>query len=363
MSGLYGALGMTEADRMTRVNQIGQDIVYDAVALDLARHEADLRVITQLFIAERTSKFKRTYKLPGNGYLQQRGRFNIPGAVKAAGGWNVEWPLEDFGASIVANDIALAYMTLEELDRHIDTVILQDTNTVRKMIMTALFNNTVWPFWDETLDGGTELNVQPLANGDSTKYPQYASDVEATAQNYIVSGYVAADIDVTNNPVKTSTQKLEDYFGAPTGGSNVVMFVPRAVGNAIVEELDDFDEVPQRFIQPGDNSDVVVGLPEGTPGKVLGVVNSTWIIEWNRIPANYSLTLHMDAPPPLVMREDPPDTGIQSGLHLFYRDESKPLETSAYRHRFGIGAGNRLNGVIIQYATPGAYAIPSGFAR
>lgn len=363
MSGIFGSLGMTEADRGVRINQIGEELVYEAAAIDLAQHVADLQAIASLFVGETTDKFKRTYKLPGSGYLQYRSRLGRPGGVKASGGWDVEWPLEDFGASLIVNDIALAYMTLQEFDRHLDTILIQDTNTMRLQILRALFDNTNWLFYDETIESGTNLTVKPLANGDAALYPTYASDTEATASNYLASGYVVADIDdITNNPVATMTQKLEDYFGAPTGGSNIVMFVPRAVGAAIAAEIAAFDDVPSRFINPGANTDVPVGLPAGLPGKVLGVCDSTWIVEWNRIPANYAFALHLDAPAPLVMRVDPADTGIPQGLHLFYSDPSKPLSTSAYRNRYGLGVGNRLNGVIMKFTT-GAYSIPAGLAR
>lgn len=362
MSGIFGSLGMTEADRGVRINQIGEELVYEAAAIDLAQHVADLREISSMFIGEVTDKFKRTYKLPGSGYLQYRGRNSRPGGVKASGGWDVEWPLEDFGASLIVNDIALAYMTLQEFDRHLDTIMIQDTNTMRLQILRALFDNNAWTFYDETIEQGTNLTVKPLANNDSARYPTYASDSEAAANNYLASGYVTADIDNINNPVTTMTQKLEDYFGAPTGGSNVVMFVPRAVGAAIASEIDSFDDVPSRFISPGANTDIPVGLPQGLPGKVLGVCDSTWIVEWNRIPADYSLALHLDAPAPLVMRVDPADTGIPTGLHLFYSDPSKPLSTSAYRNRYGIGTGNRLNGVIMKF-TAGSYTVPSGLTR
>jgi hypothetical protein len=87
-----------------------------------------------------------------------------------------------------------------------------------------------------------------------------------------------------------------------------------------------------------------------------------WVIEWRSIPENYSLTLHMSAPKPLVKRVDPEETGLGQGLQLVAVNDKFPLEGSFYRNRFGLGVGNRLNGVVYEFGG-GAYTVPLSLAR
>mgnify|MGYP000424540598 CR=1 FL=1 len=58
---------------------------------------------------------------------------------------------------------------------------------------------------------------------------------------------------------------------------------------------------------------------------------------------------------------DPVDTGLRTGLQLVATDNQHPFESSFWRHRFGFGAANRLNGVVIELANGGSYTVPSGY--
>lgn len=179
MSGIFGILNLNTTDNQrTFVNTVGQRIVYDAINELLTRYNAGLRA-------------------------------------------------------------AMAYMTMADLDRHLRTIFIQNTNTVRYEILKALVNNTQRTFKDP-LHG--DLLVEPLANGDSVTYPPVlGSEDEATDDHYLESGYAAADISDTNNPFVTIRDELEEHFGAATGGENIVVFINSAQ-TAKVEALADFDE-------------------------------------------------------------------------------------------------------------------------
>lgn len=365
MSGIYGALGIAEAAaERTYVSAIGQQLVYEAVQAELARHSDELNSVIGLFVEGKTTDYKRRYELPGGGYLQPLGTQGAPGGVKAAGSWDVAFPIMDFGASFSRDRVGRAYMTVAQLNKHLDTIMIQDRNTVRREIMKALLDNgggASVSFKDPIY--GT-LALQPLANGDSVVYPPVlGSDDEATDNHYIETNYAASGISDTNDPTKTVRDELEEHFGAPTGGSNIVMLTTPTIANYIMEELTEADDVVNRFIDPGSNTDIPVGLPAGTPGRVRGVCNSVWIVEWRSLPANYAIGIHADAPKPLMMREDPADTGLGSGLQLVAEDEQFPFKNSYYSHRFGFAVGNRLNGVVLEFGTGGSYTVPTGYAR
>lgn len=359
MSGIFAALGLQDTDR-SYINTLGQRVVYDAAIQLLEQYNAALNAAMGVFVERTTEDYKIRYKLPGGGRLQRRGGQAQSGAKKAYGAWDVALPLEDFGDQLVGDDVTLAYMTMDEFDRHLDTIMLADVNTVRFEMFKSIFNNTARTFVDPLYGS---LTIQSLANGDSVTYPPVeGSETEATDDHYLESGYAAASISDSNNPFATIRDELEEHFGGgASGGSNIAVFINNAQ-TAKTEALTDFDPVAQRFVSEGSNSDVAdKGLPAGLPGKLLGYTNGVWVIEWRWVPANYMLGLHLDAPKPLLQRVDPAATGLGQGLQLVATDDEYPFEASHYRHRFGLGVGNRLNGVVMELGTGGTYTIPTAY--
>lgn len=360
MTNLFAALGLPDTDR-SFINTIGQKVVYDAAQQLLAQYNVGLQAATAAFVERETSDYKLRYKLPGGGRLQRRGGQAQSGAVKANGSWDVALPLEDFGAQLVGDDVALAYMTVDEFNRHLDTVMLQSRNTVRFEMLKAIFNNTERTFVDPLYGS---LLVEPLANNDSVVYPPVeGSESEAADDHYLESGYAASAISDTNNPLVTMRDELEEHFGGgTTGGSNLVVFINNAQ-TVKITALTDFSKIGQNFVTLGANTAVAdMNVPQGLPGKLIGYSNGVWVVEWRWIPANYAFGLHLDAPKPLLMRVDPAETGLATGLQLVTKDMDYPFDASHYRHRFGLGAGNRLNGVVMEFGTGGTYTIPTAYA-
>lgn len=358
MSGIYGALGVNDTDRVF-LNTLGQRVVYDAISQLVTRYNADINAQMRAFVeGAPTENFKERYKLPGGGRLQRVGNQSQPGAVKATGQWDVAYPLESFAGAIAAGRVDYAYMTTQDLDRHLQTVMVQDTNTRRYEMLKAILNNAARTFSDP-LNGS--LSVQPLANGDSVVYPPaLGSESEATDDHYLVSGYAASSISDTNNPLKTVRDELEEHFGAPTGGSNLAVLISSAQTSKI-SDLTEFNRVTDRMIIPGANTDQVTGMPQ-LPGRILGRTDSgVTVAEWRWLPSDYMVGIVLDAPPPLKMRVDPSYTNLPRGLTLVTEDLEHPFNTSFWEDRFGFGVGNRLNGVVMQLKASGSYDIPSGY--
>jgi hypothetical protein len=132
MPTIYGALGIEDTDRVFNATQ-GQRAIYDLTTQYVDIYVANQRAAQQAFVEMTTADHKLRYKLPGSGYMQRRGQSAQPGALKAAGSWDVAFPLEDFGDAIAADDVTMAYMTAAELQRHIDTILTRDANTRRCM--------------------------------------------------------------------------------------------------------------------------------------------------------------------------------------------------------------------------------------
>ncbi len=359
MSAIFGALGIADTERAF-VQTLGQSVVYDAVGQVLAQWNRDLDAAYSLLVDGTTEDFKFRYKLPGGGYLQRRGGLAQSANIKATGSWDVSLPLDDFGAAVGGDDITLAYMSIQDLNVHLDTIMAQDLNTTRLEILKCMFDNANYTY-DDPLHGA--LTITPFANADAVVYPPVlGADAEATESHMLGTTYLSSAISDTNNPFVTIVDELEEHFGAPTGGSNIITFINQAQ-TAKVKALTDFDPVDDKFTQPGANTAQLVGLPANVPGRIIGRVSGSWVSEWRYMPADYMFGIHLDAPKPLRMRVDPAYTNIPRGLVLKAKDEKYPLENSHYSHRFGLAVVNRLNGVAIKFVANGVYAVPTGFGH
>lgn len=360
MSEIYGILGISDNERVF-VNAIGQSVVYDATQQILGDHNADLDRAKGIFVERQTTDHKIRYKLSGGGRMQERDRYGRPAAVKATGEWDVAFPIKDFADQLGNDDISLAYMTMQDYDLNIDTITRRNLNTVRFEILKRLFNNTQTTVVDPIYGS---LAIEPLANGDTVVYPPViGSESEATEDHYLEAGYLATAISDTNNPYNTISDDLTHHFGKDQGGSPIAVFINSAQV-ALTRALGDFVKLPDNWERPGNDTAVPTGLPATLPGRVIGrlTYSGVWVVEWSWIPATYMLGLHLDAPKPLVERVDESGTGIARGLALVVEDEKWPLQASVWRHRFGFGAGNRLNGVVMEVANGGTYTIPTAYA-
>lgn len=357
---LAGLLGLQDSDR-SFVNTIGQQVVYEAGQLMLDQWNAEVEGFLDLFVEETTENHKERYKLPGGGQLQRRGPNSTPAAVKASGSWDTAYPLEDFGDVIGGDDVALAYMTLPEMERHLMTVINRDKATMRFEALKALFNSGSRTFIDPIWGS---LTVQPLANGDSVTYPPVAgSAADATANHYVETGYAASSISDSNNPFLTAANTLKSRWGTPSGGAPLIAFI-NSTHYTKVAALVDFEPLVDYRVEASTAANRLnpSAVPMGTPGEVIGITSGVITVSWDWVPANYILTLHQGAPKPLKMRVDPASTGLGQGLQLVSRNPEAPLVESFFRHRFGFGVGNRLSAHVTELGTGGSYTIPTAYA-
>jgi hypothetical protein len=359
MAGIFGALGLNDTEYVWQATQ-GQGLIFDAANAYLDRVNMEIERAYQIFVSAETENHKERFKLPGGGRLQKLGQDpqSEAGAVKANGSWDTAYPLEEYGATISNTRVSMAYMTVGDLNNHIQTVVNQNVNTVRYEMLLKLFKNTNTTFVDTKWGS---LTVVPLANADSVVYPPViGSESEATDDHYLESGYAASAISDTNNPYVTIEAELVEHFGKSQGNDNVAVFINKAQ-KAKTEDLTDFVELEDRFVMVGDQTATLSGLPAGHPGRVIGRTNGCWVVEWDWIPANYMVGIHLDTQAPLKKRIDPAAVGLGRGLQLVSQDTDHPFETSHWSHRFGFGVANRLSAVVMELGTGGTYTIPTAY--
>jgi hypothetical protein len=359
MSQVFGTLATNDHERAFVIVQ-GQDLVMQVAQDWVADRVAEFFETTAIFVESKTESFKERYMKPGAGYMQRRGSQSQVGTQKANGSWDVAYPLEDFEVAIGWNDVDIAYMSAEVLSNHIVTGMNSYVNSYRHEILHRLFDNVQGTFTDP-IHGS--LTPEPLANGDTVTYPPVNGEPtsEATEDHYLGTAYTAANISGDNNPLETIRDDLDHHFGGPsTGGDSIAVYCNRAQRSKL-ESLPNFVEVPDNWVMVGDDADVPFGLPS-SPGKILGRSDGVWVIQWDFIPANYLLGIDLEQAAPLKQRHDPMDTGLGDGsLQLVATDNQHPFETSFWRARFGIGAGNRLNGVAMFVGGTSSYTIPTAY--
>lgn len=360
----FGVLtDVDNVDNKLPINSVGQQIVYEDLTRYLDRVEVDTQAAQSVFVEMDTEEYAESYSIPGgSGRMQRRGHQTSVGAVKIAGKYDVGYPLEDFSDALAWNDVDIAYMSIREFERQVNNIADRNRNTIRFEMLKALFTNTTRTFNDTTLRTPT-LTVQPLANGDTVTYPPVpGSEDPAMEDHYLVTGYTVASISNTNNPVATAVSELTEHFGDSGSGENIVYLAGAAL-SAKLQTLTSFYLVDQNFIQQGVMADRVTNVPANLPGVVRGRMGSgAWLVEWGWIPADYAIAIDLDVARPLKRRIDPAFTGLGSGLRLVATDQQFPFTASYWRNRYGFGVGNRLNGVVQKFATPGAYTVPTVYA-
>lgn len=359
MANIFGALGFNDTDRVF-ASTTGQSQVWDYIQTYNERYNAELAAAQALFVEGQTEEFKMRYYLPGSGRMPKRGNQAPNAATKRSGYWDVAFPLEGYGDEIAGDRVSMAYMTAQELSAHITAVQTRDTNARRFAIMSALLNGTNLTFQDDIRGS---LTVTRLANADGTTYPPVlGSESETTSHShYAGTNYTAANISDTNDPYVTGINHLEEHFGAPSGGGQVVALIhPDQVAKTAA--LTEFTDLPGVYTAPGVNTAVPTGVDIALPGRTIGAHNRGVIVqEWRWMPTGYMLFIHLGAPAPLMERVDPADTGLPRGLALISEMDDYPWRRANWEDRFGFGVGNRLNGVALQLVASTSYTTPTGY--
>ena len=362
MSGIYGALNMSDTER-AYVNQLGQQLVFEMVNQLLAEYNAEVSRQIACFVAETTETFQERYLLAGGGKLQQLGTMAPAAAVKRYGYFDVAYPLRGWGAQLAGARVPMAYMTIKELDAHLDTIMIQDLNTIRHRILVALLEDTNLE-WTDPIHGA--LTIRRLANTDGTLFPPLpGTESEADDQHYweTVTSYAVSDCSDTQNPAVDLRDEIVEHFGGRGSNErNFVVFHNEDMTPEF-EALTGYDPVPDQFIRVGADTDIPVGWPI-IPGRIHGRLKGCWLSEWAWVPATYALGLLLEVPPPLIMRVDPADTGLTPGLQLVATNAQYPMTGAHYEHRFGFGVGNRLSAAVMEISGGnGSYAPPAAYAE
>lgn len=349
---IAGMLNLANSSRA--ITSIGTDVVFNTLNEYMSILNGDMQSLTNLFVDPmRVEKPSMYIQTPGSGYLQKYPQGARPENIDVLPGYTVSFPLEGMGAAIGGDRISLAYMTVADLDNVLLTVQRQAINTYRKDILTKLFAAGTSTFVDPIFGS---LTLQPLANGDTVKYPVLGG-VDAVDTHQLYPNYALTSVSSTNNPLSLMWDELAEHWGNP----EIVFLAGLGVVNQLKSTFaTDFVEVAETGINYGSDSTTASLGGVSIPGKLVGKFKTYgWMSLWRHIPANYMIAIALGTPQPLRERVDPESTGLPRGLTLIAEDERMPFKNSYFDMRYGLGVAGRISAAVLQFGSGGSYAAPT----
>lgn len=348
---LYGFHNLQDLTN-ERVTTVGVEKVDTAVQMAVDEHNRQLDALMNFFVT-RTTKFKTRFSSVTSARLQPLDEKGRARPIKPSGYYDIALPLQMGGTAWGYDYVTGQKMTVAEVQRITNTMLMADSRWIRDHILSAMFDNDGWTFADP--EHGS-LSILPLANADTQVYQMFAGgDTGATSQHYLAQAN-AID-DGADNPFPAIYSTLKAH---PENGGEVVAFVPNNLV-ASIEALATFKPVSDSNVREGANTAVLTGtLNAAVPGTIIGYVDKVWIVEWRTLPDNYIIATTTEGDRPLAMRED-----VEASLRGFKKvadRDDHPFYERQYLRRAGFGAWNRA-GAVVQRIGNGSYAIPTGYSN
>lgn len=326
-------------------------VVTDAVDQTIREHNKVTADMRSLFVQE-TTQYKLRYKQMGAAKLAPLDEHGRAPKVKAAGHYDLGLPIRDAGLATGDTRIAIAKMTVQDVNDRLAMLLQADQRWQRDMILGALFDNTGYTFSDP--EHG-DLAVKGLANSDGTLYLIRAG-AEAGAE--FNSYRFTATLNDAGSPFaaiyRDLTKQPENF-----GGGKVISFIPTNLEDEVMA-LTSFIEETDPDITLGANSDRLTGgFDVSVPGEVIGKVDRNWIVRWDALPDNYIISTITSGARPVAMRQHP-EPELQGFNRVANRDDD-PYYESQYVRYAGFGAWNRVGAIVTKVDS--SYTVPTGFEQ
>lgn len=348
---LYGFHNIRDVfDRMVADTQIS--VLNDAVNATVAEYNRAFSTTLAIF-CDRTTDYKRMFRspvlmrnqpidevgraLPTKGYSRYEIAFPYHRSAQAWG-WDYETRLK---------------MSVEDVNNHLDAMLMGDQIWLRDHILAALFANAAWTYTDD--DHGA-LTIKGLANNDADLYQiMTGADSGVADQHYYAQAAAIAD---GTNPFPTIYSELTEH--PENAGGKVIAFIPTAL-KATTQALATFFDKSDPNLSLGSAATQLVGdLGVAVPGTLIGYESSgVWVVEWPILPADIIVAVNTAGPRPLVMRE--PEVAQLRGFNFVADRDDFPYYERQYRRYAGFGGQNRVGALVYRIGNA-AYAIPVGYS-
>jgi len=256
---------------------------------------------------------------------------------------------------------ALAKITVEEFSRKLMRIERGDRKEAIRQFLWALFNNSNYTF-SSVEDSLPDIPVKCLANTDGQLYILRSDAAPAEAEHYTAQAGAISD---TADPFPGIKTLLTSYVGSSVN-DRIVTFVGDSTNAAAINDLSGFHRVDRtKFTKWGDtvslvepSADTYIGMGE----EVLGEhEEGILVVRWQSIPANYLVSINMDAPPPVGIREDA-SPALRGLFNINALEQSGNLLLSRYRRKIGMAPVNRTAASVRRIGNP-SYAVPSSVTQ
>jgi hypothetical protein len=326
-------------------------VVTDAIDQSIAEHNKVTEDMLRLFVTPITD-FKIRYKSQAAAKLQPLDEHGRARKIKTTGSYELGFPLRQAGTALGDTRIAIAKMTVGDVNAKIAAILDADKRWLRDGILGAMFDNAGYTFSD---DEHGDLPVKGLANQDGTLYLlRSGAEDGAEANNYRFQSTLVT----ANSPLPTIHR---DLTAAPenAGGGEVITFVASDLEDDIVA-LADFVDFEDADIRAASTREVLTGrLGVSVPGEVLGKSGKNWIVRWDSLPSSYMISMITAGPRPIAMRQHP-EAELQGFNRVATRNDD-PYYESQYVRYAGFGAWNRVGAIVTKIAA--SYAVPTNFEQ
>jgi hypothetical protein len=356
----YGIWQERDLDLEASAVDVDREALLDAQRVTVSLHNEDVNRLFSIF-GDVTTKNQASVKTGAGAVrhqpLDENGR---PLPIKGRGFYYPGFPLWKAGTGEGYNFWTAEQMTVRDYADSLNTVMEADVTWVRDVLIGPFFYNGSGYSWADPRQNES-VTVYGLANGDTVVYDKATG--AATDDHY--SAQANALGASGDNPMDTIYTEVVEH---PINAGRILAFINPAQ-QAAMEALAGFAPVQRLIIEPtlaagSASTDPLfapaLNLPLPSTMHHIGTYGSTQVIVWQNWPANYMLTLAVDAAvKALAIREyeNPALRGlVNAGLEM----NRFPFQQQNWVRAMGVGVKNRVAGQIHRFGN-GTYAAPSGY--
>lgn len=322
------------------VVQIGEDRVFEAIAADLAAHNAIVNEDLAMLV-ETTTDRQRRYGGSASMTMEDADEYGRADAEKVGVGQTCAFPLRRGAIALQWSNSWLKRHSVSEIAAQVNAAKTADLRWVSRALRNAVLLATNYTFIDRLTDD-VSLEVKRLLNADGVSIPndKFGNSFDgATHTHYLAragGSFVAADLTALIDTV------VEHDAEGP-----IFVYINKAQ-EAAVRGFTGFTGYIDARITAADSADRLTGALDfyNVENRRIGIFGAAeiWVKSW--IPANYLLCV--DGAPgrkPLVKRI--PATGGTGDLELEAENDAYPLHAQHFAREVGFGVWNRSAAAVL----------------
>lgn len=348
----YGFVGYEDIFRY-RIDQLDNGVAVTRQAIQQTLDYANRK--NQVFrsrFSQDVNVAKMWFQMPGGGVLQDLEEEHAnPLPTQEFAAYDVAFPIRGAGDATGTDRVSRAMMTVGEANYATQEATLKDRRWHVAYMMASLLRSAPYSFLDRgrrQFPGAGQLEIKPLANGDSTVYLSDWGSGTSQDNHYLAQ---PNPIDAANNPFPAIYEELTHHVAAETP---VDVYVADDLV-ASIEALPNFREPRDPQVSYSANESTVARGDRGIGDEYIGYVDRCNVISMRALPSGYMLG-HIRNQKPLGFRQYPVSS-LQGLFQETHSPDGNHQETRFLRFG-GYGVMNRTAALAYQVGSA-TYADPA----